>query len=82
MCRRYQYTTHDSIAGVQPGTTAYLPLQDLGSNKVLLPPTDNGLSSAIPLPTFGFPFWSTNRSRVYVIVIYDINLIVYINPLL
>ena len=47
-------------------TAVYLPLLELGVNQVFVPRADNGPSDAIPLPEFGFPFWSTNRTFVYV----------------
>lgn len=52
----------------QVGYVAYMPFLQLGENKVDLLPSDDGApeAGAIQLPDYGFPFWYTNRSTVYV----------------
>ena len=43
-----------------------MPFVGLGPNQVFVPEADDGTSSAIPLPEYGFPFWSTNKTQVFV----------------
>lgn len=69
-CQRYMpYSLLCSIyIDVAAGTPAYLSLVPLGDNRVIFPGSDDGISGPIPLPANGFPFWSMNRSVVYVSV--------------
>ena len=60
------------LSGVIPGTPAFLPFLNLGVNRVILPGSDDGTSQPIALPDYGFPFWNSSRTVVYVRLVLNI----------